>query len=341
MEHAFICPQCNAPLVLHPFAHSVVCTYCGATVKLDQSSVSAAVFHEAYRVWNSPASYSIPSWISIGNCHWGVEKMIARGEIADVYIGRRARWPSELVILKILRDQKDSGLLDNEWKVLQNLQQSDAPGADIFTMLLPQPVLHGDITSSSFFGQRVSIFRWTSGFYYTFDDVLRSYPQGIPPQASIWVWRRILEVLSFVHASGMVHGAVFPAHLLVQENDHGIRLVGYGCAGRFGEKLSVSSNACEPFYPQPSRSWSTLSPQLDIVMSARCITAILGGDPAVASLPAAVPKKLADFVRQLALSQPGDTTIRSAWALRDELGKIAGEVFGPPRFIPVVMPPGF
>jgi len=328
-----MCPQCNAPLAPHQFASSIVCSYCGATVRLDESSVSAAIFREAFRVWNSPESYQISSWVSIGNTHWALEKCIAHGDIADVYYARRARWPTELAILKLLRDRQDAGLFDNEWDALQALQRSNAPGADTFTALIPQQIMHGDSGA-----RRVSIFRWASGFYHTLDEVAQAYPQGVPPRASIWVWRRILEVLSFIHTSGMAHGAVLPSHLLVQENEHGARLVGYGSAGRLGEKLRAVSRGYEAFYPQPAQPGSKLTAQLDLVMSARCIVAILGGNPATASLPATVPAKLADIVQRIALSDPAGAAGQNAWAIRGELGAIADEVFGPPQFIPIVMP---
>jgi hypothetical protein len=338
MEHAIMCPQCNAPLAPHRFARSIVCPYCGATVQLDEASVSAATFHEAFRLWNAPESYQVSSWVSIGDSHWAVDKFIASGELSDVYTARRARWPTELALLKLLRDRKDIDLFDNEWDALQTLHNSAAPGADNFRLLLPQPIIHGDITGGSHTGQRASLFRWASGFRYTFADVTRAYPQGIPPRASIWVWRRILEVLSFIHASYMAHGAVLPSNLLIQENEHGVRLVGYGCAGRLGEKLRTVSPAYEPFYPQPVLASSKLTVQADIIMSARCIIALLGGDPATASLPASVPTKLAGIVQRIALSNPAGLTGPNAWTIREELGKIAEEVFGPPQFIPIVMP---
>ena len=95
-----MCPQCNAPLTPHRFARSIVCSYCGTTVRLDESAVSASIFHEAFRVWNSPMSYQIPSWISIGDSHWALEKLIAQGDISDVYTARLARWPTELADLE-------------------------------------------------------------------------------------------------------------------------------------------------------------------------------------------------------------------------------------------------
>lgn len=334
MDRALMCPQCNAPLAPSRFARTVVCSYCGATVKLDTSSVSATKFHDAFRVWNSPESYQIPSWISIGKSNWTLNKHIATGEISDVYTGQRARWPTELAILKLLRDQKDRDLFENEWNVLQALHRSDAPGADNFTALIPQPITHGDISIGSHAGRRVHVFRWMSGFYYTFEDVLQAYPQGIPPRASIWIWRRILEVLFFIHNSGMVHGAVLPSHLLAQENEHGILLVGYGSAGQVGGKHHIGSGRFESFYKVLKQPISNLTPQLDIMMSAWCIIYILGGDPETGSLPTAVPKCLADVIRQTALGNSGE----DAWSIREELGDIANEIFGAPQFIPIVVP---
>jgi serine/threonine protein kinase len=335
MDRALMCPQCNAPLAPHRFARSVVCSYCGATVQLDESSVSAEIFHKAFRVWNSPASYQFPSWLSIGESHWALHKCIANGDISDVYTGQRARWPTELAIIKLLRDPQDTAHFDNEWEVLQMLQRSDAPGSDTFLTLLPHPIIHGDIITGSYAGQRVNIFRWVSGFRHTFDEMLQVYPQGIPPRASIWIWRRILEVLSFLHNSGVAHGAILPSHLLVQENEHGVRIVGYSSAGPIGEKLRTVSQRYESFYPKSVR---TLTTQLDLIMSARCIVAILGGNPETGTLPSRVPPRLARLVQQIALTAPNSSAREAAWSIREELGVIASDVFGSPQFIPIVMP---
>lgn len=338
MAHAIICPQCNAPLSPHRFARSIVCSYCGTTVQLDEASVSAAIFREAFQAWNAPENHQVSAWVSIGDSHWALTKHLAHGHLSDVYAARRARWPTELAILKLLRDPKDTSQFDQEWETLQSLHRSEAPGAQTFTALIPQPIAHGTLGAGLHTGKRVSLFRWASGFRHTFDEVRQAYPQGIPPRASIWIWRRILEVLSFIHASGMVHGAILPPHLLIQENDHGVRLVGYSCAGRNGEKLRTVTPDSESFYPQPEKSSLTLTAPLDLAMSARCMAALLGGDPATTSLPAEVPGPLADLVQRIALMKPNGSPSEDAWTLREKLGKIAKEVFGPPQFMPIVMP---
>ena len=338
MERAIICPQCNAPLRPHRFARSVVCSYCGTTVQLDEDSVSAALFHDAYNRWNSAQTYGIPSWSSIKDNHWELDECIAHGDISDVYIGRRARWPTQLVIIKLLRELRDLDLFNNEWDILQTLQASEANGADAFTALIPQPILHGPITGGSHIGKQTSIFHWSNGFYYTFEEVREAYPQGVPPRASIWIWRRILEILSFIHSSGLVHGAVLPSHLIIQENEHGVRLVGYSNAGHPGEKLRSVFSKFQAFYPEKLQSASVLSIAVDLSMSARCVAAMLGGNPRNATVPDSVPASLASLIRRIAFLDPSAKLQEGAWALRDELGNIANKEFGSPKFVPILMP---
>ncbi|MBI9045180.1 MAG: hypothetical protein JEZ06_11890 [Anaerolineaceae bacterium] len=334
---ALMCPQCNAPLTPHRFARSAVCGYCGATVHFDESTISAARFHKAYQHWNNPQNHGFPSWISIGSRHWMLERLIAKGERSDVYTGRLARWPTELVLLKILREGADPMFFERGWQALQMLIKSNAPGTDHFNRLIPQPVMQGMITAGKFSGRRANIYRWQSGFEHTFEDVMQAYPQGISPRASIWVWRRILEMLTFIHNSGMVHAALVPAHLMLQKNEHGVRLIGYNFAGLAGDRMPEISPDYARYYPQSKKSKSKLTPSLDIVMSARCMMAIVGGDLQKGTLPEDVPLPLAELILRIALVEPGRMN-QEAWVIREELGKIAGEFYGAPQFIPIKMP---
>lgn len=332
MEHALICPQCNAPLSPSKFARSVVCSYCGATVKLDESLVPASRFHDAYQAWNAPHNHAA-SVLTIDDTHWAIERFLAEGEISDLYTGRRARWPTELVTLKLLRESGHAPAFENEWKSLELLHASEAKGASVYRGLLPQLVRHGWLSDGDFSGRHASIFRRKPGFRFTFEDVRAAYPQGIPPQASVWVWRRLLEMLSFIHNSEMVHGAVLPAHLLVQDNEHGIYLVGYSRCAKPGAHLSTIPSGFEDYYSGTAPSGG-LVPKSDLIMSARCLLYLLGGEPARASLPESVPAPLAELVIHTA---NGDWSA-DAWALRQELGTLADRVFGEPRFNPIIMP---
>ena len=337
-EHALICPQCKAPLTAHRFAKSAVCSFCGTTVFLEETNISSDQFHEAYRFWNAPETYALTSWITLGNRKWVLEKQIAQGESADVYTGRLARWPTELVVIKILRKPENERYLDNEWETLHQLLRSHAKGADVFSRMIPQPVAHGVASAGAYAGSKLLILRWESGFHHTFEEVSHLYPEGIPARASIWVWRRILEMLAFLHDTGYVHGAVVPAHLLVQQNEHGVRLVGYGRSGRINNPVDSNREMLQPYAPAPARDWKVLSPSLDIVMSAKCIIKILGGDPATGTLPTTVPVKLAEVIKKYSQLNPNNSSNLNAWSIHQELGRIADAVYGSPVFIPIEMP---
>jgi hypothetical protein len=81
-----------------------------------------------------------------------------------------------------------------------------------------------------------------------------------------------------------------------------------------------------------------LTAHLDLVMSARCIAAILGGNPETGVLPAAVPTKLAEIVKRITLSDSADRGSEDTWTIHEELEVISREVFGPAKFIPIEMP---
>jgi hypothetical protein len=55
------------------------------------------------------------------------------------------------------------------------------------------------------------------------------------------------------------------------------------------------------------------------------------------ALPGTVPARLAQFIRQIAMLNLNASGKETAWSIREELGVIAGEVFGSPQFIPIVM----
>jgi hypothetical protein len=305
-----------------------VCSFCQSTVQVDPSAVSSGVFRAALAAWNSPETHGYTTYLTIGESHWATRHFIARGEISDVYLGERARAPTERVLLKLLREPEQTPLFDREWDVLHKLQQSSAPGAALFGTLVPQPVVRGLVESGPHRGRRAMAFRWATGFVRTLEAVRQAYPQGIDPRISIWMWRRMLELLAFLHRSGIVHGAVLPPHVLVENGEHGIRLVGYSAAGESGTPVATSCSRFEPFYPA-----RRLSPRADVTMSARSIAFALGGAGPGDDVPASVPEPLADLIRKVAADGEDD-----AWDVRETVGKVARVLYGPPRFHPLVMP---
>lgn len=295
------CPRCGAALVAARFAATAVCSYCGATARIDPSAVSAQRYHDAWRVWNEPAPGSDGERVSVGETHWTIDRLLAHGEISDVFLARRARWPTELVLLKRLRDSKHAPLLEQEWRALETLHRSPAAEGMNFGVRAPFPITRDKVTG---------VYRWAPGFVHTFEAVRKAYPDGIPPVSSIWVWKRILEILSVMRRAGLAHGAVLPNHILIEDGEHGVRLVGFSCAGAPG-------------------SHKTLSTRADITMSARCVAYLLGGSGRDGEVPDHVPAPLAELLR----GDGGD----DPWALRGRVGEVGKSLFGPPAFHPITM----
>jgi hypothetical protein len=318
------CPHCGAPLAVTRFSAVVVCSYCQATVRVDPASVPASKYQRAYVEWNNPAGGEEALPVSIADTYWVKQVFLARGEISDVYLAARARWPTELVLLKILRDAGDLPLLQHEWRFLSRLHATAAAESMDLHLRVPIPVINGERNLAC-------AYRWAAGFSHTFENVREVYPRGVPPVSSIWVWRRILEVLAVMRRDGQVHGAILPNHLLIQNGEHGVRLVGFTCAGSTNAPLRVVCTDFEGFYPETVLDSQKLTPAMDVVMSARCVSYLLGGTDG--DLPDHVPPRLSDLLRRV--GSDDERTEIEPWQLRKDVGDLGQALFGPPAFHPI------
>jgi hypothetical protein len=295
------CPQCGAPLKpASRFARSTVCSFCNATVQLDPHVVSAARFREAYRRWQSPETYGHAATWAIGGNHFAVRGQLGRGELFDVYAAERARWPSERVIVKVLRERDRVARVDREWQVLDALQRHDSALAQ----RIPQPLLRGVVSEGPHAGAPALVFRHLVSFRHTLAEVRTAFPNGVEPRIAIWMWRRVLETLTFVHRAGFAHRHVAPEHLLVEDGEHGMLVVGFGRAARVGAADDDSTDD-------------------DVRCSARAIASVLGAD---------VPRPLTDLCGAVA-ARGGE-----AWSVREQVGELGKQLFGASRFHPLIWP---
>lgn len=237
----------------------------------------------------------------------------------------------------MLRAREDHDRLAHEHDVLQALQRATQRGSEHFTRLLPPPIAHGEarLGLHGHEGPRVvTVLGWAPGFVHTFGDVRAAYPTGVPATAAVWLWKRVLETLAWMHEVGFIHGAILPEHLLVHARDHGVRLVGFSSATTTGRALSGFPPGAEGFYPKSTWEGGTASASSDLVMSARCVLFALGADDW--QVPSTVPSPIAALLRSVAADDAGGR--HDAWALVGELDAATREAFGPPRYVPFALP---
>jgi serine/threonine protein kinase len=237
---------------------------------------------------------------------------LGAGEQTDVYLAERIGPLPERVTLKLARQSGETGMLAAEAAILVALQNSTANGAAYFTQRLPQVVACGITEGTPGHARELLLLRHPAGYWGSLADVLHHAPTGIDPRHAVWIWRRVLEVLTFVHDSGWTHGDLAPEHWLVHPRDHGVLMIGWRRARPVADAAAIAR---------------------DLMQSAWSVRALLTGG---ADLPAAdgrVPPSLANLLRRCS-EDAGFCTQLGAHGIEQELTGAAGAAFGPPRFIP-------
>jgi DNA-directed RNA polymerase subunit RPC12/RpoP len=307
-ESVYTCPSCGANLKVSRFARDATCPFCASHVVVDPSVVSVARFREARAAWEAGAAREAGGGsVQVGDSTWTLGARIATGDVTDVYAATRARWPSEAAVVRLLRRPADIAHLDRAWAVLDRLRGSPAG----LLGRVPEPITRGVPVGGPYAGRAVLVARWAHGYA---TDLERLGPGRVSPRSAVWLWRRILEALTFLHREGVCHGQVRPAHVLVETGEHGARLVGFGGA-----------------------SASPLALGVDLQDSARTVIFALGGDGG--RVPAAVPPGLARVLRDVSVHGRTAHGEADAWAIRERLGEVARHDFGPPAYCPIVPRP--
>jgi hypothetical protein len=306
----------------------LTCEYCKSEVVFDRIAVKASEYRRLLERYVSEGQ----SDVSVAGFRLRLLGRIAVGHSSDVFLAARTTRLSERLLLKVLRSERDEPLMQNELAVLARLEASTERGSGYFSGLLPQRAFAGKLEGPGFPRHFAAAFRQPPGFAHTLEQLHQHFPGGVDPRHAIWIWRRALELLDWIHRSGVVHGAILPAHLLIDAREHSVALVGFSCAGSAGSPLRAMDESQAAIYGPNDASPATLSPAADLAMLARCIRYALGSpaDPRSAAVPEPLARLLAE--RAAAPNSPG------ALELSGRVSQVARECFGAPRFVKLDLP---
>lgn len=302
-----VCPQCGATLPRQARWRMLPCPNCGSMVTRREDVV------EARRIWEAAAARraAVPGPVDLvlGGAPYRRLVLLARGLRTDLHGGVRNEPEGEGVVLKLVRPGSEPGSLAREAEALRALQRSEAAGYAHFTQRLPQVVAHGLAEGPGGRGREALALRRVPGVWGSLAALGARRPGGVEPRHAVWMWRRVLEVLAFVHESGWRHGDLAPDHLLVLPEDHGVLLVGWSRAHEARDPDSIHR---------------------DLRQTAWSIRALLRGEGDPSSLPSSVPPGLGELLDRVSAGRcPPD-----ARHVDSDLQAAAREAFGPPRFIP-------
>ena len=306
---ALTCPQCGGTLPRTALWRTVACPYCAAQVTRGVETVRRADFRAAWLRSRETAGEPGPV-LHVGERPYRLLAPLGEGEHATAWLGRALGTPTALVTIKLARAATSP--LPGEASVLRRLAAIDGAGAAYFSQRLPQLEHAGPARTAAGAEPRDAlVLRHQPGFDAGLADVLRRHPDGLrDARHVVWLWRRVLEVLGFLHDNGWTHRDLQPAHWLVHARDHGVALVGWGRA-------------------RPDRDVAR-----DLVQSAWVVRSLLAGErDAAPAIPAHVPAPLAEVVR-LASEDAAACRRLGARGLDERLVAAARAAFGRPSFVP-------
>lgn len=330
-----VCPSCGAPLEPHAIKTVVVCKHCGASVARGVHLVKSARFRRAYDLTRKEIPVG-ESEITVGARRYALLGRVARGESSDVFLARESLRSGSTALVKILRNASDRDFLDRERVVLEALETSRANGTPYFTLLVPHVLDRGSAKWRDAEIGEVIVMRASSGFVHTVADVRAAFPDGADPRHAVWIFKRMLDLVSWIHESGFAHGAILPQHVVLHARGHGAMLVGFSCATRIGERPFAFVESQKHFYPDAVIDGNPLIPAVDLIMAARVVSYLVGAD-ARFSFPDSVPEPIAELLRWAASCAPQDLKMNAAQMLQ-KISEAARVAFGPPRFVELTMP---
>ncbi len=262
---------------------------------------------------------------------------IAEGPVSCAYRGTDKDGKS--VVVKIAASPSCNQYLENEATNLMRIKMEfpTTESGKYFPTLVDSFSIMSDGNKLA-----VSVTEYCAG-YIPLSKVLglfREAGKTIEVRAAAWMYNRILEALAHAHPSNIVHGGLHPDNILVHPESHRIVLTGWTSSVHAPEKVPYANQSHIGLYPMEvvgdkAKRKSALS--TDLYMAAASAVTILGGDVSKATFPPSVPNAIRAFLSARLISDVG---LRDAVAIqqRDRFGEVLKGLYGPPRFLPFVLP---
>jgi serine/threonine protein kinase len=250
----------------------------------------------------------------------------SKGDLCDIY---RGLLDGKSVVVKVATSSAD--LMKNEATTLKKMYESK----DIkhFGKYLPKLIETIKIN-----GKVANVFELASKTY-TMEQVLQAYSAGLDGKAIAWMWRRMLEVISWAHGMGIVHGAIIPSNILIRPEDHGLILLDWCYSVPMKNTGKAYVEKYKDFFPPELFRKMPLDGGTDLYMIAKCVKTLFRGWSTINTLKwhADDPKLMTGVADACLIASPRSRA-SNAWEVYESLAKNLTKLYGPAKFIPLEMP---
>jgi hypothetical protein len=257
------------------------------------------------------------------------------GDLADlslvsdqIYPGSVGRW-KETVVKRPRLPALDLDLMTQEARALKKLEHLNATYKQCVPSLIGFDPSTGTIVTEAFLG------------FFSAKDIHSLDPQ-LDLRTLIWMWKRLLGLLGWVHHLELIHGAILPPHVLFfpdnnmrggrDQRKHSVRLVDWCYSVEINAgKLSAWVPEYTSFYPPEVKAKKYLGPWTDIYMAAKLIVYMSG-------------RSISDFPNQIrdvlykSLSDDYQSRYKKAGDAFESLKSAAEIEFGLPKFHRFILP---
>lgn len=268
-----------------------------------------------------------------------VKHKLGQGDIATLFqVETTDDTGGTVGLLKVAKNARDNDLLAAEAKALKALHADDHPLTRYYPKLL-DTFMYQDGR------RRANVITWQDDCY-NLEELRRKFPSGLPPVHVAWVWRRLLQALEFAHDHDLIHGAVLPPHVLVLPKQHGVILVdwcysvGMGVSDPQAKTIKAVVSKYRDWYPNEVTDKIPPTPATDIVMAARTMIWLLGGDPITGELSNRIPRGIRAWFKGCLIEKQAMRPDHAGKLCEefDALLKRLGEPWYPRRFVELVIP---
>jgi len=194
------------------------------------------------------------------------------GDIADLY-----RVENKTHIVKVARSADDNDLLRAEQRALELMSTITTPVRD------GVPRLHDKFQIDGTWKREVNVITQFSGFWTAAE--IHSVTH-IDDRTMVWMFKRILAVLTWAHHYKIIHGAILPPHVMfypdndgsnVDPRKHTVRLIDWCYSVDYEKRTRLSAwvPAWKDYYAPELLDKSYVGPESDIYMAAQLMIYLL------------------------------------------------------------------
>jgi serine/threonine protein kinase len=231
----------------------------------------------------------------------------------------------ELGWFNVAKHPRDNDLIANEVKIVKHLF-ADSDTANGYGIMLPNIVGYFDYREDKI--TRKATVVTVSGEFVTLAQAIQMYPNGIPAENVVWIIRRVLDVLGYIHFEQVIHGSVTPQNLLVGVGgNHEIKLTNfYVSVKREDNKHIPLLLDDEAYYPNEILRKEIPTVSVDLFTFAKSIKPLIDPNSYGA-------KQILSFLESFLFKSP-DWRPQNAYALRVEFTTLTEKLWSVKKYIP-------